>query len=117
VKESRDASDDRCDSLATALVNYARAKVAGEKRQGYTSTSWTVDVTDNPDNARTLACALLVTVCLIYVYTTRVFYGIICTRKRRNSNIFIMRLCYLIICFQCEEFYFSIFQVYTCNVT
>jgi hypothetical protein len=59
VKESRDASDDRCESLATALVNYARTKMASEKRLGDTLTGWAVDVTDNPDIARTLACALI----------------------------------------------------------
>jgi hypothetical protein len=57
VKESRDASDDRCDSLATALVNYAR--VISETRRGYLLADCTVDVTDNPDSARPLACALI----------------------------------------------------------
>jgi hypothetical protein len=59
VKESRDASDDRCDSLATALVNFARIQVASEKRRGYMSTGWAVNVTDNPKKTRTLACALI----------------------------------------------------------
>jgi hypothetical protein len=94
VKESRDASDDRCDSLATALVNFAQAKVASEKRWGDISTGWTVDVTDNPDNARTLACALIGNslsdiLCKLYVFSMELYI-----RKLTNSNIVIMRLCY-----------------------
>ena len=82
MKESRDASDDRCDSLATALANYARAKVASEERRGGIPTSWAVDVSDNPDSARTLACALIGnslsdTLCILHVF----FYGIIHNKK------------------------------------
>jgi hypothetical protein len=68
---------------------------------------WAVDVTDNPDNARTLACALIgnslsdmhVLICRLHVFSMELY-----TRKRTNSNVVIMLLCYLITCFQCKEF-------------
>jgi hypothetical protein len=86
VKESRDASDDRCDSLATALVNYAREKVASEKRRGDIPKGWTVYITDNPDSARTLACALignsLSDICGLHVFLmefyTKIFKKSVC---------------------------------------
>jgi hypothetical protein len=88
VKESRDASDDKCDSLATALVNFARTKMASEKRRDVISTGWVVDVTDNPDNARTLACALIGN-SLSDVHSLHVFSMELYTRIRTNSNIVI----------------------------